>query len=149
MKRKYFTVLALSLLLFLPACSALKEGDAGSLKEESAAEAAETTYRRITADEAKKMMDAGGVTIVDVRTLEEYQEAHVTGAVNVPVENIAEEAWEALPDKEAALIVYCRSGVRSKQASDKLTGLGYQNVNDMGGIIDWTYETESGSSRPA
>lgn len=98
-------------------------------------------YHKITAEEAKKMMDEGGVTIVDVRTEEEYKEGHVPDAILVPNETIADEPPEALPDQDAKLLVYCRSGRRSKDASDKLVEMGYQNVYDFGGIIDWPYDT--------
>lgn len=98
-------------------------------------------YHKITAEEAKKMMDEGGVTIVDVRTEEEYREGHVQDAILVPNETISTEPPEALPDKDAKLLVYCRSGRRSKDASDKLVDMGYQNVFDFGGIIDWPYDT--------
>lgn len=92
-------------------------------------------------------MEQGGVAIVDVRTPEEYAEAHIPGAVNIPNETIGSQKPEALPDEDAALILYCRTGRRSKEASDKLLALGYQNISDMGGILDWTFETESGEGR--
>ena len=108
--------------------------------------AGETGYQKITAEEAKKMMDAGGVTVVDVRTAEEYAAAHIPGAVLVPVESIGEAMPEALPDKDAVLLVYCRSGRRSAAASQKLAALGYTAVYDFGGINDWPYETEAGAA---
>ena len=98
-------------------------------------------YHKITAEEAKKMMDAGGVTIVDVRTQEEYDAGHIENAVLVPNESItADAAPAALPDKKAVLLIYCRSGRRSKLAADKLTAQGYENVYDFGGINDWPYD---------
>lgn len=102
---------------------------------------------KIDAAKAKEMMDAGGVTIVDVRTAEEYEEAHVPDAVLVPLDTIGSEAPAALPDKEATLLVYCRSGRRSAQASAKLAELGYQAVYDFGGIIDWPYDTQTGAAQ--
>lgn len=98
-------------------------------------------YHKIYAKQAKEMMDKGGVTVVDVRTEAEYAEGHVPGAIVIPVESIGGEAPKELPDKDAVLLVYCRSGRRSKTASDKLVALGYTAVYDFGGIIDWPYET--------
>ncbi|MDO4542798.1 MAG: rhodanese-like domain-containing protein, partial [Bacillota bacterium] len=87
-----------------------------------------------------------GVTVVDVRTPEEYEEEHITAAILVPVESIRDEAPSMLPDKEANLLVYCRTGVRSEQAAKELVALGYNNVYDFGGIVDWTYGTEGGDN---
>ena len=101
-------------------------------------------YKKITADEAQSMMESGSPTIVDVRTPQEYTEGHVPGAINIPVESIGTEQPAELTDPDAELIVYCRTGVRSKQASDKLVSLGYQHVNDMGGIVDWTGDIVTG-----
>ena len=117
----------------------------GSMAEESMAEEnMESAYHKITAEEAKKMMDEGGVTIVDVRRADEYAAKHIPGAILVPNESIKEEQPEALPDKDAVLLIHCRTGIRSKDASDKLVAMGYKNVYDFGGINDWTYETETG-----
>lgn len=117
----------------------------GSMAEESMAEEnMEAAYHKITAEEAKKMMDEGGVTVVDVRRADEYAAKHIPGAILVPNESIKEEQPEALPDKDAVLLIHCRTGIRSKDASDKLVAMGYKNVYDFGGINDWTYETETG-----
>lgn len=110
-------------------------------------EKAATSYQKITAGDAKAMMDEGSVTIVDVRTAEEYAGGHVPDAVNVPNESIQDAAPDSLPQKDAVLLVYCRSGRRSAEASQKLSGLGYENVYDFGGINDWPYETETASGR--
>ncbi|MBS6642328.1 MAG: rhodanese-like domain-containing protein [Clostridiaceae bacterium] len=112
-----------------------------SLSQESTGE---TAYHKITAEEAKKMMDEEDVIVVDVRRADEYSVKHIPGAVLVPNESIKDEQPEALPDKEAILLVHCRTGIRSKDASDKLVAMGYENVYDFGGINDWTYETETG-----
>ncbi len=96
--------------------------------------------RTISGEEAKAMMDQGGVTIVDVRRADEYNAGHIPFAILVPNETIAEEAENALPDKNAVLLIYCRSGRRSKEAAEILVSLGYQNVYDFGGILDWEYE---------
>lgn len=111
-----------------------------SLSQESVAEA----YHKITAEEAKKMMDEEDVIVVDVRRADEYTVKHIPGAILVPNESIKEEQPKALPDKDAVLLIHCRSGVRSKDASDKLVAMGYKNVYDFGGINDWDYETETG-----
>jgi len=102
-------------------------------------------YHKITADEAKEMLDGtDGVTLVDVRTPDEYAESHIDGAVSVPNETIGAGQPDELPDKASPVIVYCRTGVRSKQAADKLVAMGYTAVYDMGGINDWPYGTVSG-----
>lgn len=145
----------LTVVLFLTACSSAGEGPSSSSEASSGAPAKTSeretagseSYHKITAKEAKEMMDAGGVTIVDVRTAEEYAEKHIPDALLLPVESIGNEMPEALPDKNAVLLLHCRTGVRSKQAADKLTALGYTNVYDFGGIVDWTYETESGDTK--
>ena len=97
-------------------------------------------YQKISAEEAYEMMASQEVVVVDVRTREEYDGGHIENAVLVPNESIGSEMPEALPDKEATLLVYCRSGRRSKDAAQKLLELGYQSVYDFGGVIDWPYE---------
>lgn len=99
----------------------------------------QASYHKISAEEAKEMMDTQDVIIVDVRTLEEYNAGHIENAILIPNESISGEPTE-LPDKDAIILIYCRSGSRSKQASDKLVALGYTNIYDFGGIIDWPYE---------
>ena len=146
MKRIYlFPLLILTFAFLLTACSPKDSGSGTSSL--SSASSSGNAYHKITADEAKKMIDEGGVTIVDVRTKAEYAEKHIPNAISVPVESIAQEPPKDLPDKDAVLMVYCRTGVRSKQASDKLVMLGYGNVYDFGGIVDWPYETEGGESK--
>ena len=97
-------------------------------------------YHKISAEEAYEMMASQEVVVVDVRTREEYDGGHIENAVLVPNESIDSEMPEALPDKEATLLIYCRSGRRSKDAAQKLLALGYQSVYDFGGVIDWPYE---------
>ena len=87
------------------------------------------------------MMQAGGVTVVDVRTKAEYDGGHIANAVLVPNETIADTPPPGQPDKAATLLIYCRSGRRSRDAAEKLIALGYENVYDFGGINDWPYET--------
>lgn len=97
-------------------------------------------YQKIPAAEAKSMIDKGGVTVVDVRHEDEYKAGHIPGAILVPNETIGNEPPELLSDKNAVILVYCRSGVRSRQASEKLVKLGYKKVFDIGGIKDWPYD---------
>ena len=98
-------------------------------------------YHKLTPKEAYDMMQAGGVTVVDVRTKAEYDGGHIANAVLVPNETIADTPPPGLPDKAATLLIYCRSGRRSRDAAEKLIALGYENVYDFGGINDWPYET--------
>ena len=104
----------------------------------------EISYRQITMDEAVAMMkEEEGYIILDVRTAEKFDEKHIPGAINIPNETIGTDAIPELPDKDQLILVYCRSGNRSKQASEKLVKLGYTNVVEFGGIIDWPGETET------
>ncbi len=104
----------------------------------------EISYRMITMDEAKSLFEAeGDYIILDVRTAEEYAEGHIPGAINIPNEDIASEQLEDLPDLNQVIYVYCRSGNRSKQAAEKMVDIGYTNVIEFGGIIDWTGEIET------
>ena len=103
------------------------------------------SYRQISMDEAITMMEEeSGYIILDVRTPEEFADKHIPGAVNIPNETIAAEEIPGLPDKDQLILVYCRSGNRSKQASEKLAALGYTNVVEFGGINSWPGETVSG-----
>ena len=100
------------------------------------------TYEQITAEQAKKIMDTEtDYIIIDARTEEEFAEGHIENAILIPEYEIAERAEKELPEKDALILVYCRSGRRSKIASDELVKLGYTNVKEFGGIIDWPYET--------
>ena len=96
----------------------------------------------ITAEEAKKIMDTESeYVILDVRTEEEFAQGHIPGAILIPDYEIREEAESSLPDKDALILVYCRSGRRSKNAAQILLELGYTNIREFGGILDWPYET--------
>ncbi len=111
------------------------------------AQSEESTYRQVNAEEADSMMEEEtGYIILDVRTAQEYSEKHIPGAINIPNETIGTEDIPELPDKEQLILVYCRSGNRSKQASEKLVKLGYTNIVEFGGINDWTGETVSGEA---
>lgn len=101
---------------------------------------------RITPEEAKSRLDAGeAIVLVDVRTAEEHADIRIPGSLLLPVDEIGQKAAEVLPDKGATLFVYCRSGRRSAIAADELSKLGYTSIFDLGGIIDWPFDTESGS----
>jgi len=100
-------------------------------------------YKKISPKEAKALIDAGNVVILDVRTPDEYNESHIKGAVLLPNTEISEQAPTILPDKNAKILVYCRSGNRSASASKELITMGYADVLDFGGINDWPYETEN------
>ena len=100
-------------------------------------------YMNITAQEAKEIMDTQkGYVILDVRTQEEYDQGHIPGAIVIPHEEITEKAEAVLQDKKQLILVYCRSGRRSKIAADALVELGYTNIKEFGGILDWPYEVE-------
>jgi rhodanese-related sulfurtransferase len=105
----------------------------------------EPIYRKITASEAREMMElTNGFTLLDVRTEEEFREQRINGAILIPDFEISERVGAELPDKNALILVYCRAGRRSENAARELVGLGYTNVYDFGGILDWGYETVSG-----
>ena len=111
-----------------------------------AVQPAEGGYRQISMEEAISIMEAEtGYLILDVRTPEEFAERHIPGAVNIPNETIGTAEIPELPDKDQMILVYCRSGNRSKQASEKLAALGYTNIVEFGGINDWPGDTVAGS----
>ncbi|WP_313990738.1 rhodanese-like domain-containing protein [uncultured Selenomonas sp.] len=130
--RKIFVALFLGALT-LGVCGC---GGASQAKQETPQSAA--AFRRVSSDEAAQMMQTEkNYIILDVRTAKEYAEGHIPQAINVPNETIGGTAPQQLPDKEQLIFVYCRSGARSMQASEKLAGLGYRNIVEMGGIKDW------------
>lgn len=125
--------LFLLLLLLLTGCG----GTASNTSSES-------DYQQISQEEAKEMMDTQDVIILDVREQDEYDSDHIPGAVLLPVGTIDEKtAAEVIPKKDSTVLVYCRSGNRSKTASSTLAELGYTNIYEFGGINTWPYETES------
>ena len=128
-----FAALATSLAL-LSGCTLSKtKKDTEDMTDKAA-------YHKLSAEDAYEMMVSQEVVVVDVRTRAEYDGGHIENAVLVPNESIGSEMPETLPDKEATLLIYCRSGRRSKDAAQKLLALGYQSVYDFGGVIDWPYE---------
>ena len=101
----------------------------------------EAMYVNITAQEAKTIMDTEqGYVILDTRTREEYDQGHIPGAIQISHDEIMKKAEEVLTDKDQLILVYCRSGRRSKIAAEALVELGYTNIKEFGGIIDWPYE---------
>ena len=134
MKRVWSVIIVTALLLF--GC-----GEQSSTISKNAKEA---IYMQITAKQAKEMIDKQEQDlIVDVREQAEYDKVHIPGAVLLPVGTITEEtAAEVIPNKESVVLVYCRSGNRSKTAAQALTDLGYTQIYEFGGILDWPYEVE-------
>ena len=115
-------------MLLLAGCSAPKEN---------------ALYRQISMDQAMTMMEEeSGYIILDVRTPEEYAEKHIPGAINIPNETIGAAEIPELPDKDQLILVYCRSGNRSKQAPEKLAAMGYTNIVEIGGITDYSGRVE-------
>lgn len=107
-----------------------------------AAQSEKSGYRQISTDEAINIMkEEKDYIILDVRTPEEFKSKHIPGAINIPNETIGTEEIPELPDKEQLIMIYCRSGNRSKQAAEKLAAQGYTNIVEFGGINDWTGET--------
>ena len=101
----------------------------------------EAVYMNINAEEAKQIMDTtDGYIVLDVRTQEEYDQGHIPGAMLIPHTDIETNAETMLTDKDQMILVYCRSGRRSKMAAEALVALGYTNIREFGGIMDWPYE---------
>ena len=97
------------------------------------------SFNRISQEDAKEMMELeDGHVIVDVRRQDEYRKGHIPGAVLIPNESISVAPPEQLPDKDQVILIYCRTGVRSKQAAQKLADMGYTNLYEFGGIMNWT-----------
>ena len=128
MKKWMFVILA---AMLLTACGQDQEANR------------EAVYMNITAEEAKQIMDSQeGYLILDVRTQEEFNQGHIPGAILIPDTEIEGKAEEILTDKDQLILVYCRSGRRSKLASEALVKLGYTNIREFGGIIQWPYDVE-------
>ena len=152
MHKKYYIFLLILSGMFFCACvqnksdqsdvSSQQVTDSESQSSDEGSEQ-EMTYEQISMEEAKQLM-AGeeGYVIMDARTIEEYANGHIPDAICIPNESIGDVMPEKLPDKEQLILVYCRSGNRSKQASQKLAELGYTNVKEFGGIMDWDGDIE-------
>ena len=129
MMMKKWSLLILGLLLLLTACSSPTKNNQ------------EMVFLNITAEEARKLMDSEKDRIIlDVRSREEYDQGHIPGAILIPDTEIEVKAADLLPDKDQLILVYCRSGRRSKLAAQSLADLGYTNIREFGGILDWPYE---------
>lgn len=142
MKRRIALTAAASLCLLLCACgngTSPSEGTPSEVRTATASSAA--NYQQITQEKAKEMMQADdGHIIVDVRRQDEYDSGHIPDAILIPNESIDKEQPKELPDLDQIILIYCRSGRRSKEASQKLADMGYTNIYEFGGIIDWTGE---------
>ena len=137
MKKLFWIVLA---ALLLTACVDI---GGGRKTTEETPNTQEAVYMNITAQEAKEIMDREeGYVILDTRAQEEYDEGHIPGAILIPHDEILQKAESLLTDKDQLILVYCRSGRRSKLAAEDLQKLGYTNIKEFGGIIDWPYEVE-------
>jgi phage shock protein E len=117
--------LAAAALLAIPGCSMAAKG-----------------YTKVSPEVGKEMLAKDKITLVDVREVQEFSAGHIPGAKLISLGTIEREAPKQLKDKKAKIMVYCRSGVRSKKAADQLLSMGYEEVYDLGGIIDWPYEVE-------
>ena len=125
---KKFTVIFFAVIILLSGCTASQSSS-------------DVSYTQITQEEAKVMMDKNdGHIIVDVRRQDEYDAGHIPGAILIPNESIGCDSPEALPDYDQIILIYCRTGNRSKQASEKLAAMGYTNIYEFGGINTWTGE---------
>ncbi len=130
--KKYLISIAVMLSVFMLASCAANAAETS---------APEAEYHKITAEQAKERMGSGDELIVlDVRTQDEYDAGHIEGAVLLPNETITDTQPDLLPNLDAEILIYCRSGNRSAQAALKLIAMGYTNVYDFGGIIDWPYD---------
>lgn len=144
--KKIISILLLSLLF--TACAS-EQSDLSVNQNTDTAKSTDITssaksYRQITMNEAIDMMEReNGYIILDVRRIDEFSAGHIPNAINVPNESIGASEISELPDKEQLILVYCRSGRRSKEAAQKLADLGYTNIVEFGGILDWTGETTS------
>ena len=132
MKKYKIAVLTILLISLITGC-----------KSESSEKTSGKVYEQISQEQAKALIDSQkDCIILDVRTEEEYAEEHIPGSMCIPNETIDDTVTSLLPDKNKLILVYCRSGNRSKQASKKLIALGYTNIKEFGGINTWPYETE-------
>jgi rhodanese-related sulfurtransferase len=140
-------------MLSLPSCANSKVSNDNEVSEiqsepqkdesnfTSQSSESEKTYKQISPEEAKNIMDTQrDYIIIDARTEEEFAQGHIKNAILIPEYEIKAKAEKAIPDKNSLILVYCRSGRRSKIASEALVELGYTNVYEFGGIIDWKYE---------
>ena len=146
--KKILCIISAILCIFLTACGndssiGIIGGADGPTSIIISEKGEKVMYEQITPQDAKKIMDSGEEHIIlDAREQDEFDEGHIKGAILIPYTEIENKAEEMLPDKDSLILVYCRSGRRSKIASESLAKLGYTNVKEFGGIIDWPYEVE-------
>ena len=135
MKRIVRSIIVIGLLIPFLSCAQNKQQDKATSAE----------YHKVSAEEAKKMIDENSkIILLDVRSEAEYKEKHIHGATLLPLPELESKAATVLPDKDAVILVYCRSGMRSRNASNQLVSMGYTQVYDIeGGINAWSYGTES------
>ncbi len=144
--KKILCIISILLCILLTACGEDKSigiigGSDGPTAIIVSEKGEKTMYEQITAEEAKKIMDSGKEHIIlDTREQDEYDSGHIAGSILIPYTEIENKAETMLPDKNKLILVYCRSGRRSKIAAKSLASLGYTNVKEFGGIIDWPYE---------
>ena len=146
--KKILCIISISFCILLTACGDAKSigiiGGADGPTSVTVTEKGEKImYEQITAEEAKKIMNSGeDYIILDTREQDEFDEGHIPGAILIPYTEIENKAEKMLPDKNKLILVYCRSGRRSKIAAATLSRIGYTNIKEFGGIIDWPYEIE-------
>ena len=147
MKKRLILGLALCAILVLSACGAAggSAPSGGSAQSAGSAPSAGTVTKIAAKDAYERIGSGEELVLLDVRTAEEYAQAHIPGAILLPNEDIGTARPAQLPVLDTEILVYCRSGNRSAQAAEKLAKMGYTNVYDLGGIKDWPYETESGA----
>lgn len=140
MKLSVFLSIILIIVLTLTACAPNPNDEI--IESSDSTQVPVVVYKKITAQQAKARIDSGDeVIILDVRTEAEYNAEHIQNAILIPNETISDVMPELLPELDAEILIYCRSGNRSAQAAKKLIAMGYTNIYDFGGIIDWPYET--------
>jgi len=131
MKRAIIGILIIGIISIFSGCA------------KSSSQAAESGFKSIKPVEAKKMLESEkGIVLLDVRTEPEYNEGHIPGSTLIPLDLLLDKVEGKIPNKDTKILIYCRSGNRSKQAAEMLTSKGYKNVYDLGGIISWPYEVE-------
>lgn len=139
--RKLFIFVLLACAALITACD--DKDDSSNVRSKN--DGTNAIYQKITAEKAKQMMaDLNDYILLDVRTEEEFKEMRIRDSILIPDYQIGERAMAELPDKDAVILIYCRSGRRSADAAHELIGMGYTKVYDFGGIIDWPYETVNG-----
>ena len=139
MKSKIAILAVIITALMFTGCS-----NTGNDTQRNGVETKQVKYENISPEDAKQRLDnEKGIILLDVRTQEEYDEKHIPDSILIPVDEIEEDAPAELADKDATIFVYCRSGNRSVTASEVLVKMGYTKIYNLGGIIDWPYETET------